>query len=206
MYRIILTAMFAFLVCECYSQVIKADASKKGFLNSTSYRNYLSKYKNHDEILYSDKRFFNIIGEEPFLYNSGYSFYAIYLYAPKGDSALNIYVLKSFDGVTTFSMKKISNSKNLFYVKKNDKRIFQPFKIATSIKILTNNDYQNIGIFLEKSVKGIKDRLPSDSDQPFRFLFYFNGNEYYRISNYQVDNNTMTKLDSLFRKSRIIVR
>lgn len=186
----------------CHSQTQTSNRSTGGFLNSSSYREYLGKYENKSEVLFSDKRFFNLIGEEAFLYDSHYSSYLIYL-SGSTDKDVTFYILKSKDRVSTATVKQIKQTDHLFYAKKNESYNKLSFKISSSSKIIDDNEAVKFNGMLSSYKKQIKERLPESSDSSVKFLYYFDGNKYYRISNFQIEPKAMIELDNLFKKSQL---
>ena len=192
-----------FCCIACNSKVGKKEATSIGLLNSKTYHLYLNYYENKTKIQNYDIGFFNLIGEEGFLFAEKYKIYAVYLYSSSSDTGSNnlkIYTLKFKDNMGIASFKEIAKMNYPFDTKKQDtKEAFFKMKVLSRIV-----DISYIKKFKEEiPLKDIKERPPENFNSDYRFLFYYDGNNYYRLSNQQVDEKTLNEIDSLFRKSSI---
>ena len=196
----ILLGLITLCFFACNPIIKKQKLSPVGYLNSETYKELIAHYENKEIIKYSDKRFFNLISEEGFLFAERYNFYAIYLYQTSSESELYVYVLKFTNDIGIASFKEIEKTRGLFYKSQKSTPEY-PFKIKMLSRIIDNAEIKRFKKLIP--LKEIQERPPENIYSPFRFLFYYDGNNYYRLSNQQVDEKTLNEIDNLFRKSSI---
>lgn len=201
-YNIIVGLLISsFLLFSCKTNNEKIEPL---FLNSKTFGEKLKYSSDSLTELYGTKSLLSLLNEEEFLNAGSYDFYGVYLFKdPSPDSLHQIYTLKSKDGMHTASLKTYS--------------IFQIAQLANQNRMSEASVYQTIFRVVPKTViMEFKERLNIATNnvhedrppqnfvhKPNRFLFYFDGKEYYRLSDFQVEENIVEMIDSLFRHSEI---
>jgi len=189
--------------CNPEKSEVNIPEANNGFINSKTYKEYLSHYPDKESISTSDERLFNILQEGEFLYNSNFDFYAIYLYVPNGGN-WQCNSLKYRNTIAVSSSRNFSSLKNSFNGHKSSKSADTIYSIGTTFtRVVTKEDIEAFRDKLTNAVKEIKPNAPSAYSTPYRMVLYFDGKEYYRLSDQQLDQKTLGELDTLFRLSPI---
>ncbi|RZJ48710.1 MAG: hypothetical protein EOO44_20145, partial [Flavobacterium sp.] len=181
----ILMLLLALMASSCKREVPSKTKESKGYLESSAFKNDLENrkdYKYNSE--YSTKRMFLLLGEEGFLYNSNYKFYAVFYYVKKG--TCEFYIIKSKDSLQTYSYKRIDTGDAIFYVDKlnGDKSDKKIFNIDVKTRLLEKHQFQSATDLFNKVVPltSIKQKFYPPYDTPIRGVFLFYKNEFYLIS------------------------
>lgn len=181
----------------CWAQ--ESNQKEQNFLNSKTYQTSLEHYKKDEKIL-ADKRFFMRIGEEPFLYDNTYDLFSIYLYQPLKAKTIDLYVLKSKNGVSTISHKEFE-ADQFYYYSENAKELIVPQNSTTYLKFIDSAEIVSFKSGMSNIITKKRDKKEmSDYDSPLRTLWYFDGSHYSLLTDYYVGPTDMEKVKAILQK------
>ena len=188
-----------FLSCNTHSTI--QDINPVTFFNSNTYKKYLDKNDNPNKLKKEDLYLFNLIGEVDFLNALDYNFYVIYIFYSSKDS-FYIYTMKSRDDVHLASLKSINELKTTVNLEKKAD-INLNCRFYADYKIIDKSDIQKFKVELDNATLKIKPALPESYNNPYRMFLYFDGKEYYRLNDQQINEKTLHELDTFFRNAII---
>lgn len=196
-----LLLMVAIFLVSCTTNGQQKGASvSKGLVTSKAFKEYLSHYDDKESTIYSEKRFYTLIGEDAFLNCKPGEFYIVYLYRKQQDTTCYVYVLK-FMGEYVVSSVKHFNSKFPFYrIKKGEKESKKRFDLASSTKIVNKDDILGLRKILDRYVGSNQNTMPP-YDSPTRVGYYFNGKDYFPLTDYKLGIDGMNEVDNALRSS-----
>lgn len=200
--QILLLCGAIYYIVGCSEDINEED--QKEFINSKVYKEYLSYYDNKDEIIYHDKKFLTILGESSFLDCSNYDFYMIYLYSDEKDNNSLLYTLSSIEGMVVSSIKKFNIRDSLFRFKISKQELNRRLQFNISTKIIEKNKWMNCKSKLDEAVKKItKNGILSEYHAPTRTIYYYDGRDYYALSDQMISKENMDEIDKFIRESDI---
>jgi|GEM_PF-1855818 len=198
------TCLMILNLSACNLNSEKQSVSQVGLLNSPTYKEYLNSYEDKEKVQDYDRKFFNLIGEEAFLNAETYDFYAVYLTQTIENRSMVLYILKQKSGISIATLDKVSNSDFMtFATFQNDLDIVIHRDVFS--RIVKDAEIQKFKKKISLALPQIEERVPEDNHSLFRLLFYFDGNNYYRLSNQQISEEQMSGIDTLFRNAKIFM-
>lgn len=191
-------SIFSFLAVSflfsCKARTDQSNANSMAYQKSKTYLEYLKGYENKAERMEADKIYLTLMGEESFLNLKKDQFYILYVYEEARDTLCHIYVIKSCNGISVASHKVNNNNSNLLENGSLEvyKGTFENYKIDNSMIMPVKNA-------INKAVGMTKKVLPKNYESPLRVAFYFDGQDYHRLSAFQLEESDLNVLDSTIR-------
>lgn len=205
----IVPSIFKLWMMSCKNTNVKEVS--EGYLNSDTYKAFLradkidANYTKEDlyNADYSVKRMFMLLGDEAFLYNSDYDFYAVYMCMHRGRDTIDYFILKSKDSIYSLSHKKVVNAHDFLYVKKNEDDLLnkKSYNIDVNTEILEAQKMQSFNTVFNKKVSLLSPEtkyFDYDGGQ-LRCIYLFDKKDYYFITEHKVPVKVMDQIDSFYR-------